>query len=309
MSTLIELETIELIAGDLGIDPSFIEKDWYSMRLIAALLTVNNPNFRLVFSGGTSLSKGFGLIKRFSEDIDFKVIPLTPTNRNKRGQYRDEIIKAIRLLDLDCSLNEDDIISKNENQFFQLTINYSSQFTLAEALRPYIKVEITIVPTEFTYEEKPLQSFLSQALDNEPEVSSIACVSPLETAADKLSALTWRVLEREAGGTKYHPTDIRHLHDLAALENIIVTDIKFPDLVFIALANDATRAKKINLTEIQPLERLQRAFSCLKNNPIYEQEYQSFVTEMSYAADDEKLSFEKALSRLDNIIKSLNDIV
>jgi hypothetical protein len=306
---LIELETIKLIAVDLGVDRSFIEKDWYSMRIIAALLTVNNPNFRLVFSGGTSLSKGFGLIKRFSEDIDFKVISLTPSNRNKRGQYRDQIVEAIRLTDLDCLLNEDDIISKNENQFFQFTINYSSQFALPEALRPYIKIEITIVPTEFTYEEKPLQSFLSQALDNEPEVSSIACVTPLETAADKLSALTWRVLEREAGGTKYHPTDIRHLYDLAALENIIVTNSNFSDLIFQALENDAKRAKKINLSDIQPLERLQRASSCLKNNPIYEQEYQSFVIAMSYAGEDEELSFQKALSRLDNIIKSLNNTV
>lgn len=306
---MIELETIKSIAVDLGVDRSFIEKDWYSMRLIAALLTVNNPNFRLVFSGGTSLSKGFGLIKRFSEDIDFKVIALTPSNRNKRGQYRDQIIEAIRLTDLDCSLSEDGIVSKNENQFFQFTINYVSKFTLSTALRPYIKVEITIVSDEFTYEEKSLQSFLSQALDNQPEVSSIPCVSPLETAADKLSALTWRVLEREAGGTKYHPTDIRHLHDLAALENIIVTDTKFSDLVFIALSNDATRAKKINLTEIQPLERLQRASLCLKNNAIYEQEYQSFVIAMSYALEDEKLSFERALSRLDNIINSLNNIV
>ncbi|RUT01334.1 hypothetical protein DSM106972_068850 [Dulcicalothrix desertica PCC 7102] len=307
--TEIELATIEVIAGDLSVDPSFIEKDWYSMRLIAELLTINNPNFRLVFSGGTSLSKGCGLIKRFSEDIDFKVIALTPSNRNKRGQYRDQIVEAIRLIDLDCSLNEDDIVSKNENHFFQFTINYSSQFTLSTALRPYIKVEITIVSDEFTYEEKSLQSFLSQALDNQPEVLSIPCVSPLETAADKLSALTWRVLEREAGGTKYHPTDIRHLHDLAALENIIVTNKIFSDLIFPALENDATRAKKINLTEIQPLERLQRASLCLKNNPIYEQEYQSFVIAMSYAAEDEKLSFEKALSRLDNIINSLNNIV
>jgi predicted nucleotidyltransferase component of viral defense system len=86
---LVELETIELIAADLGVGTSFIEKDWYAMRIIAALLTVNNPDFRLVFSGGTSLSKGFGLIKRFSEDIDFKAIALTPSNRNKRGQWHD----------------------------------------------------------------------------------------------------------------------------------------------------------------------------------------------------------------------------
>jgi predicted nucleotidyltransferase component of viral defense system len=44
------------------------------------------------FSGGTSLSKGWDLIKRFSEDIDFKVAEPQPASRSAgrraRGDYR-----------------------------------------------------------------------------------------------------------------------------------------------------------------------------------------------------------------------------
>ena len=40
-----------------------------------------------------------------------------------------------------------------------------------------------------------LWSFVAQARNEEPEVARVACVAPAETAADKLSALTWRVLE------------------------------------------------------------------------------------------------------------------
>jgi hypothetical protein len=40
----------------------------------------------------------------------------------------------------------------------------------------------------------------------------------VETAADKLSALAWRVCVRERGSKRDDPTIIRHLHDLAALE-------------------------------------------------------------------------------------------
>jgi hypothetical protein len=40
---------------------------------------------------------------------------------------------------------------------------------------------------------------------------------PVETAADKLSALAWRVHARDRASPEDDPTIIRHLHDLAAL--------------------------------------------------------------------------------------------
>jgi predicted nucleotidyltransferase component of viral defense system len=51
------------------VDESLVEKDWYAIRIIAAISGVKHPKMRLVFSGGTSLAKGYGLIQRFSEDI------------------------------------------------------------------------------------------------------------------------------------------------------------------------------------------------------------------------------------------------
>ena len=66
-------DLIEAVATDLGVDPSFVEKDWYAIRLVATIINVRQDDLTLVFSGGTSLSKGYGLIRRFSEDLDFKV--------------------------------------------------------------------------------------------------------------------------------------------------------------------------------------------------------------------------------------------
>jgi predicted nucleotidyltransferase component of viral defense system len=96
LNTSPDAELVQLIAADLGVDASFIEKDWYAMRIIAALIAANISGIRLVFSGGTSLSKGFGLIQRFSEDLDFKVVlPETGLNRRKRTNYRNQIVDAI----------------------------------------------------------------------------------------------------------------------------------------------------------------------------------------------------------------------
>lgn len=49
--------------------PSAAEKDWWVTHTLAVLFTMDCAR-ALVFKGGTSLSKGWQLIQRFSEDID-----------------------------------------------------------------------------------------------------------------------------------------------------------------------------------------------------------------------------------------------
>src|SRR5439155_4401699 len=53
--------------------PAIIEKDYYvteALRVIA-----NTSGDKIIFKGGTSLSKGWNLIQRFSEDIDIFLDP------------------------------------------------------------------------------------------------------------------------------------------------------------------------------------------------------------------------------------------
>lgn len=60
-------EVITEANAQTGIAESIIEKDYY-VTMILKLLAKSNPD--IVFKGGTSLSKCFHLINRFSEDID-----------------------------------------------------------------------------------------------------------------------------------------------------------------------------------------------------------------------------------------------
>ena len=64
---------VEEVAADLGTRPDLIEKDWHVVRAIGVIAQVDAAGMMPAFSGGTSLSKGWELIKRFSEDVDFKV--------------------------------------------------------------------------------------------------------------------------------------------------------------------------------------------------------------------------------------------
>jgi len=53
-------------------DPALVEKDYWIMHAVYGLKQLG-LTFEL--KGGTSLSKGFGIIQRFSEDIDIRIEP------------------------------------------------------------------------------------------------------------------------------------------------------------------------------------------------------------------------------------------
>ena len=64
-------------AGQLGLVPLIVEKDFWVCWTLARIFEVEAVAPHVVFKGGTSLSKVFGAIQRFSEDIDLAVSPQT----------------------------------------------------------------------------------------------------------------------------------------------------------------------------------------------------------------------------------------
>lgn len=177
-------DLIEAIATDLGVEPSFVEKDWYAIRFVATILNVRQDVLTLVFSGGTSLSKGYGLIRRFSEDLDFKVlVPEAGIERPGRRNYRRAIVEAIRA-DGDWTLEDDDVEVMNDHRFFRCQVAYPTRFTVAPALRPRLQLEVTLARPALAPEERSLRSFAAEARQEQPEVPQINCVAPAETAAD-----------------------------------------------------------------------------------------------------------------------------
>jgi predicted nucleotidyltransferase component of viral defense system len=61
-----------------------IEKDYWAMEVLRSATTEIAGAMDLVFKGGTSLSKAFGIIERFSEDIDLLIVTDLVNNPLKR---------------------------------------------------------------------------------------------------------------------------------------------------------------------------------------------------------------------------------
>lgn len=58
---------VRIVADNRALTEGIVEKDYWVTH---SLWSLQRLGIRVLFKGGTSLSKGFGLIQRFSEDVD-----------------------------------------------------------------------------------------------------------------------------------------------------------------------------------------------------------------------------------------------
>ncbi len=66
-------ELIQIVSGEHGIVPQLIEKDYWIMHCLFGL---TSQGFSLQLKGGTSPSKGYGIIDRFQRILTFRLIRL-----------------------------------------------------------------------------------------------------------------------------------------------------------------------------------------------------------------------------------------
>lgn len=80
------------VSEDTGIEASIVEKDYYVTLFLKRIVEVI-PN--IIFKGGTSLSKCYKLIKRFSEDIDLNIEVETRPTEGQRKKLKEAIVSII----------------------------------------------------------------------------------------------------------------------------------------------------------------------------------------------------------------------
>lgn len=88
--------------------PEFIEKDYWVTEVLRAVAMTTAAH--VVFKGGTSLSKSYGLIRRFSEDVDVLVVPQADISQEQRNALLKSICKKtqghLQLDDGSCLVEE-----------------------------------------------------------------------------------------------------------------------------------------------------------------------------------------------------------
>jgi hypothetical protein len=289
---VLDPQLVEEVAAEFGIAPGLIETEWHVVRAIGVVSALDHGEARPVFPGGTSLSVGWGLIPRFSEDADFKVVMPSAANpsqgRARRREFRERVLAALTAADFRPVGPV-----RKASRFFSADFAYPNTFDPATGFRPYLQIEMTFDGPSLPPVDRPIRSLVARVQDRAPEILAFPCVDPVETAADKLSALAWRVCARERGSPKDDPTIVRHLHDLAALESRVAIAPAFTTLLLAAVATDSGWGG--SRAPVDAPDRFSLMLDRLGTDPLWADEYDRFVQNVSFAASDEVVPFDKAL--------------
>jgi len=305
MNAVPSKSVIEEAAVELGIDPAFVEKDWYVVQLIRGITAAELFGANVIFTGGTALSKAHRLLQRFSEDIDFRLIlPSEPPLTRSRQRKLLSSIRA-RLQELIAAQFPTAVIqwkSRDENRFFSFELDYPSIMSLSVALRPHVLIEFTVATLSLPPIFRPVFSFITELTKTAAEIPTVACIDPVENAVDKMSALVWRVPDRVRQPADDDPDLVRHIHDLAVLQPQVTGHKDFKRLTVEMIQQDDNRCNKITGWPVK--EKLHLLVELLTSDTEYPKEYTRFVQGMSYAAGGVP-TYAEAMAKLRTLVDHL----
>ena len=275
--------------------PALVEKDWYVVKALAALVAVDTAPFRLVFGGGTALSRAHRLIRRMSEDIDLKIISDTAVTRPALRHLREIITKAQLQAGFQFDPeNPRHRESGNASRYTLYRLPYAPIIAGEGTLRPEIQIETAVWPLRRPAVVRSVSSFVAEAFEHPPEVATIACVALVETAAEKFVALTRRAGAElaDAGGPR-DPTLVRHVYDLHMLRGHY--DLAEVALLAreIILADAAAYGHQFPAYRANPVAETLRAVTGLVADAGFARRYATFQRDMVYG---ESADFETALT-------------
>lgn len=305
-------ELINITAEKLGLaEASVVEKDFYVTQAINILTTIENPHFKLIFQGGTSLAKAHHLIQRMSEDCDFRIIrkDLQPYSNEKQRQYLREFRKQI----IDSLEHNGFIIDQpspkihNEGQFIEISAKYPTIFPIAQALKPHLALEFFFEKLRIPSEQKIITTMIRHTLGekiNHPEFI-VDTMSVEENAAEKLVALTRRISATQYNNDQYDHNLVRHIYDLYIISNRQLLTNDFSKLVIDVIKHDSEKFKAQNPQYYQnPAKEIRVALQMLKNDKKWQAYWDEFMQTMVFGPHH--LNYRTALTQ---IIKLSNNIL
>lgn len=236
-------DAILLASQKLEVSEDIVEKDYYVTLILKKLSSIEYP---IVFKGGTSLSKAFQVIDRFSENIDITFTEHLGEARRKKLKYNilkpiaDELGLVIRNFD---SIESD----KNLNHY---DFYYESVVgdRVINAIPPYVKLETSLMSYAFPIEERKLGNYLLDALGAEEK--ELMITYDLGTFPMRVQSLNRTLIDKVFAVCDYYLQDkahrnARHLYDIYKLAEYVEVDRNFLELVKEVRAHRITMGSEI----------------------------------------------------------------
>ena len=273
-------EIIEAVARECKRAELMVEKDTVQSMFLLELSKINLP---FVFKGGTSLSKAYNLIDRFSEDIDLSM-NRKPTQTERKAS-KEHIVEIAKSLGMELT-NPDQIKSRHDYNMY--VFSYDSLFSK----KPMeIIVETSYYQTVYPAEKHEVGSFVGKfCKDNGISLpipfeaaTVIMNVQSLErTFIDKIFAICdYRIQNMQ-------DRDSRHLYDICKLLPVIKMDLKLDELID-TVRKDRMHSK--NNPSAQLEYNIPEMLKEIISSRFYEPDYRNVTQKLLY----EDISYDYAI--------------
>ncbi|MDR0348492.1 MAG: nucleotidyl transferase AbiEii/AbiGii toxin family protein, partial [Tannerella sp.] len=159
-------ELMELSADHFGYERSHVEKDYWVSKILKEL-AFSDFSGRIYFKGGTSLSKAYNIINRFSEDLDVFVYSGNPiSSRQAEKTLTRHISHFVIENNREMYVEE---LSKTGGDFRKLAFSYDTHYESA-GLKENLEVEIKCCTLEdkstmyYPMQKRRIQSVIAEYL-------------------------------------------------------------------------------------------------------------------------------------------------
>jgi len=301
------------ISNKTGLPAAAAEKDWWVVRTLELVFNMEvGPH--TVFKGGTSLSKAWGLIDRFSEDIDLALDrkfldfnrEMTKAQVKKLRQHSfkfisekfyPQLIKTFKDAGFNVEIKIEDEIANDQDPLI-LEVHYQTVTEKIEYLPSRVLLEIGSRSLMEPQTQKSFCSFVGENYKDKPFADkniTIPTVNPERTFLEKIFLLHENF--QQTGDKVKVERLSRHIYDI---EKIMDTEFGKKALEDKDLYNHIVEHREI----ITPIRGIDYAnHTPAKINPIppddkledWEKDYKQMQESMIYK---ESLSFDKLLERM-----------
>lgn len=228
---------LQQVAEGVRLPDYAVEKDWWVTMVLKALFETDCASF-LEFKGGTSLSKGWNLIERFSEDIDLTIdhtfFTENTANNNQLktlrkkchkyaiGDLAKQLAMALTQMGLhgfevaSKTVDEDGNIISTDADPAVLYVDYESVSDSSSVYMPArVKIEISCLSMKEPFELRTINSLIKDKYseDDEDATCVIPVVMPERTFLEKAFLLCEEFQKQDPRSLRMS----RHLYDLEKL--------------------------------------------------------------------------------------------
>jgi hypothetical protein len=235
---------IDQVSAKTGIPRDHIEKDFWLTECLRGLVLYGTEHLlSIMFKGGTSLSKAYKLIRRFSEDADMVVV-FPELSTSARDKHLKGFMAAAEVATGLTAVNDASVSDSGKTRVATLEYPGGSATPMVDTR---VKIELHTIGGVSPHSAVELGSMLSEHWDeivNAPPASDydelasfhIKVVAPCRTLVEKLVIL--HEAHTRDGGTAVHrkQATVRHYYDVWCLlgDEAILTELRSEDVGVLA---------------------------------------------------------------------------